>query len=473
MEFKRIDKRLLYLLAVTLTIASCRVGQVETPKLSQLPEAYRYQQDTTGELSLPGYKDFFRNAGLQSILDTAWNANFDVMVALQQLESARLNRQQVGQNALPTVTASALAQSTRPADNSLNGLSVKNFLNSTHVEDFSVGAQIAWEADLWGKLHYQRKQARDLYFQSEEGLKSLRSKLILQLAAEYYRLVWMREQKALLNRNLELSDSILQAITGLQELGNATVIDLQLAKANKRRAAILVPVLEEQIGQTEQLLSVLTGKVPQTVATAGALNMQEFADSLIVGKPVALLQHKPSVRFAEMNIRIQAGNVGITTANLYPALQLSLATGLNSYQFPNWISLPGSLFGMVGGGLLQPVFQQKLLKTRQKQAAIQLETAFTQFKQEIYQSIREVADAQLKENTSRDRVTKGTELLEDLETAVDQARQSFQYGQISYLEVLTVQERWIQASLELSESQYQLVMSRINLYYALGGGQAP
>src|SRR5690606_26276869 len=98
-----------------------------------------------------------------------------------------------------------------------------------------------------------------------------------------YRLVWMREQKALLNRNLALSDSILQAITGLQELGNATVIDLQLAKANKRRAAILVPVLEEQIGQTEQLLSVLTGKVPQTVATAGALNMQEFADSLIVG----------------------------------------------------------------------------------------------------------------------------------------------------------------------------------------------
>jgi len=458
-------------LLVGLSMVSCKVGNVKIPEAPPLSTSYRFQHDSTEGTELPGYRSFYLNPSLLLLLDSAWNANFDVQLAVQQVELAKLTRNQTKKNLFPSVTANLQGVTTRPADNSLNGISVKSFLGTTHVEDFSIGAQLTWEADLWGKLYYQRKQAGFRYMQSEEGLRSVRSKFINLLAQEYYKLIWLKEQQKLLNQNVRLSDSIHQAVSGLQEMGSAGIIDLQLALANKRNADLLLPDIEEQIGQTEHVISILSGRIPGEIQTDGTLIPNEFIQLTAIGKPIDLLRNRPSVRYAEIGLHVQANQIGIATASLYPTLQLSLSSGLNSYLFSNWINWPASLFGIAGGGLLQPVFQQKKLKLNQQQAKIQLQTAFTTFNQELFSGMKEVSDALLKEKINGTRLEIASALVADLEIAIQQARESFHLGEITYLEVLTVQERWIRASMDLLNVKYQLAISRIHVYQALGGGQ--
>ena len=128
-----------YLLMMTLLVlGACKVSKdIKTPQAA-LPATFRNAAttDTASIADIP-WKNFFTDAELQKLIDSAIVKNYDMQLAVKNIESAQLLVKQVKWNYVPTVGLNVTASTSRPSDNSLNGLSLSSAgVTTKHIEDY-------------------------------------------------------------------------------------------------------------------------------------------------------------------------------------------------------------------------------------------------------------------------------------------------------------------------------------------------
>src|SRR4030095_9301278 len=101
----------------------------------------------------------------------------------------------------------------------------------------------------------------------------------------------------------------------------------------------------------------------------------------------------PDVRANELALVKANAQVGISQANMYPALTITAGTGFETLKSSNWFNVPGSLFGLAGASLIQPVLQGRQLKTQFEIAKQQREQAVIQFRESVLNAGTEVSNA--------------------------------------------------------------------------------
>src|SRR5918993_609561 len=107
---------------------------------SALHSAYA---DSSGIANLT-WKNFFTDPVLQKLLDTAIAKNYDMQLAIKNIETAQLLLKQSRWGYAPDISLQVTAGSNRPSDKSLNGLSASQFLKTTHIEDFTAAVTLSW-----------------------------------------------------------------------------------------------------------------------------------------------------------------------------------------------------------------------------------------------------------------------------------------------------------------------------------------
>ena len=148
--------------AVALLLSACSVSKDITNPTYQAPIAFRdADTKTTGDSSIANiqWKSFFTEPDLQNLIDTAIIRNYDMQIAVKNIEAAELLFKQVKWNYVPQADLNVTANSSRPSDNSLNGISLSQFIGAKHIEDYSANIALSWEADIWGKIKSQQKRA--------------------------------------------------------------------------------------------------------------------------------------------------------------------------------------------------------------------------------------------------------------------------------------------------------------------------
>jgi multidrug efflux system outer membrane protein len=86
------------------------------------------QQAILQVLPILQWKSFFTEATLQKLIDSAIEKNYDMQIAVKNIEASQLLFKQVKWNYVPSVGLNVTASSNRPSDNSLNGLSLDQFM---------------------------------------------------------------------------------------------------------------------------------------------------------------------------------------------------------------------------------------------------------------------------------------------------------------------------------------------------------
>jgi outer membrane protein TolC len=194
------------------------------------------------------------------------------------------------------------------------------------------------------------------------------------------------------------------------------------------------------------------------------------ADTLLAGVPAQLLANRPDVRASELNVVAANARIGVAEANLYPALVITGSGGLNAFRASNWFLLPSSLFYTAAGGLTQPIFGRRLLRTQLEVARIQHEQAVIGFRQAVTNGVREVSDALAQAEKLKEQELVAASRVATLKDAIANARLLFASGLANYLEVITAQGNVLQAELTLAEVKQQRLRAAVNVYRALGGG---
>jgi multidrug efflux system outer membrane protein len=99
--------------------------------------------------------------------------------------------------------------------------------------------------------------------------------------------------------------------------------------------------------------------------------------------PSELLSRRPDVKVSELALSKANADVGYAKANMYPSLTITAQGGLDAFKASNWFNIPASLFGAVAGGIAQPIFQQKKLRTLYEIAKVNREQTVLQFRQSV------------------------------------------------------------------------------------------
>jgi hydrophobic/amphiphilic exporter-1 (mainly G- bacteria), HAE1 family len=460
-------------LVMIVGFGSCKVSKDVATPAAPLPIQFRNEAsagtDTASIGNLP-WKSFFADADLQQLIDSAIARNYDMQVALQNIKSAQLVLGQAKLGNLPTVNASAVATLTRPGSESLNGITANDFLHSKYLNDYNANVTLSWEADIWGKIKNKQSKALAQYLQTEEARKALQTNIVSGVAEDYYNLLMLDAQLGIARANLALNDSTLRIIRLQYTAGDVTALGVQQAEAQEMSAAELIPQLQQSILLQEDALSILTGGLPSTITRNTTLDQVAVRETLSAGVPAALVSRRPDVRSSELALTAANADVAINKAALYPSLVIQPEGGWDNYLFKNWFNIPGSLFGMVVGGLTAPVFDQKKLKTAYRVSEVDREKTVIEFKQTVLVAVGEVSDALAERNKLKEQQAVAANRVDTLKQAIANANSLFRNGMANYLEVITAQSNVLQSELELASIKKGQLSAEVELYRSLGGG---
>jgi len=468
---KHITKTVIITILIT-TILSCSVSKdIEKPK-DAFPENFRnasVSSDTTsiGDLE---WKNFFTEKDIVQLIDSAVARNNDLQIATKNIEIAQYRFTQSKWGNVPQANLFVTANTNNPSDNSFTGRTLDQALGAKHIDDFSTGISLSWEADIWGKIKNQKKGAFASYLQSEEVKKALQTTIVSNVSKGYYNLLMLDAQLDIAKKNVQLIDSTTTIIKLKFDAGQVTSLAIQQSEAQKLNAAQLVPLLEQNIAIQENALSVLTGSFPNSKKRSIALSAVEVKNNAAVGIPSSIVSRRPDVKSAELALKTANANVGITKADLYPALKITAQGGLNSFESSSWFNIPASLFGTVAGGLTQPLLNNKRLKTQYNIAVAEREKAVLNFRQSVLMAVSEVSDALVKVEKLNQQESILQERVTTLKLAIKNAKMLFKNGMAEYLEVLSAQASLLQSELELADIKRQQLTANTELYRSLGGG---
>lgn len=452
-------------------LGACKVSKdVKTPQ-PELPAAFRNAAgtDTASIASLP-WKSFFKDQVLQQLIDSTLMHNYDMQIALKNLEQAQLVLRQSKWNNIPQVGLNVTASTTNPSDNSLNGHTLGQFLGTDHIEDYSANLSLSWEADVWGKIRNTNRIALASYLQSQEARKTLQTGLIASVSQGYFNLLMLDAQLNVAKKNLSLNDSTLNIVKLQYEAGQVSLLGVQQAQAQRQVAAGLVPQFEQGIAIQENALRILAGQLPDKIERHTLLEAIAFPSILTTGIPSAMVSRRPDVKSREYELTIANSRAGIAKAQMYPALRITASGGINSLKASDWFNIPGSLFGIVGGSVFQPLLQHKELSTQYHIAKVEREKKVLLFRQTVLKAVGEVADALVNIDKLRAREAIAANRVKTLQQAVINANSLFRNGLANYLEVITAQGNVLQGELDLASIKRSELNAISALYRSLGGG---
>ncbi len=444
--------RYLILIAGVLSFSSCGLyKKYERPATEFADSLYNRlpQQDNTASIAEISWEDFFNDPILKEWISIGLENNTDLKVARLKVDEAEAVLMSARGAFLPGVNAN-----------------LKGGAATQGGGDFSVNVGASWEADIFGKIRNSSHQAAAALEQSVAYRQAVQTQLVASIANTYYTLLMLDEQMSVSQRTFDNWKENIRTMEALKRAGKTNEAAVLQAKSNQLNVQASMIDLEQSIIETENAFCSLLGIAPTTIRR-GNLNEQNFPIELSAGLPSELLSRRPDVRQAEMVLAQAYYATNVARASFYPQLSLSGALGWTA----SGASVdPVDFFASLAASVLQPVFAKRSLKANLKKAEAQQEEAMYQFRQAVLDAGVEVNNALIQWQAAQERMVVDRSQVVHLQAAVWNTQLLMKHGGATYIEVLTAQQKLLQAELSEASDKFAQIQGVINLYHALGGG---
>ncbi|MEE1899086.1 TolC family protein [Flavobacterium rakeshii] len=457
--------RVIILVGAGLLMQSCLVAKkYERPdvKAENLYRTEVIAQDSTS-LADVAWDKIFIDPVLQGHIKKGLQNNFDMLVAIQNVTAAEAYLQQAKMGYFPTLSGTANLTHQELSRNSQFG----SFFNGA-LDQYQLSATLSWEADVWGKIRSNKRAYGASYMQTIAANQAVKTRVITDIAAAYYQLVSLDAQLKVAEESLINRNESVDAILALKEAGSVNEVAVQQTEAQKYATELIIEDLKTNITLVENTLSLLLGEAPHDIERS-AFSAEGLNAEIKLGYSASLLSNRPDVVAAEYNLINKFELTNVARANFYPQFTLTATGGLQSLEVDKWFNA-NSLFANIVGGLTQPLFNQRQIRTQHEVAKANQQQAYIQFQQTLVNAGKEVSDALAQYNNETKKLDIRLKQVESLRKASDYSDELLEYGLVNYLESLTAKYSALSAELDLVNNKYQQNLAIINLYKALGGG---
>ena len=472
---KRIIYQCLGLAGMALSILACTPAIVQKTVNTTTPARYLDAQDTTNVAKMQ-WTEFFTDPYLKSLIDTALNNNQELNIMLQEIEISRNEIRVRKGEYLPFVHLQAGAGVEKVGRYTHQGVSdaTTEFEPGKEMpeplQDYLVGAFASWEVDVWRKLRNAKKSAMFRYLSSAEGKNFMVTNLVAEIANSYYELMALDNQLEILKSNIRIQENALEIVKLQKSAARATELAVRKFEAEVFKNQSRQFFIQQSIMETENRINFLVGRYPQPIAR----NSQSFTDMvperIHAGLPSQLLENRPDVRQAELELAAAKLDVQVAKAEFYPSFGITAGVGYRAFNAKYLLRMPESMLYTLAGDLVAPLINRNAIKANYSSANAKQIQAVYNYERTLLSAYIEVVN-QLSniENLERSYDLESKQV-QALNESINISNGLFKSARADYMEVLMTQRDALDSKFELIETKKQQMNAMVNIYQALGGG---
>jgi multidrug efflux system outer membrane protein len=323
--------------------------------------------------------------------------------------------------------------------------------------------------DIWRELRNARDAAIQRYRAAIERRNYFVTRMVADIAENYYGLMALDQRILTLDFIIEFQQQSLEAAQRNLAGGRDTDLPVQrfLAEVRKNQSEKLI--VRQEIIEVQNRINFLAGRLPQRVERNAAGFFDLTIHALGVGFPAQLLQNRPDIRQAELEVAAAGLDVKVARAHFFPRLDITGGIGYQAFN-PKYLFDPEALIFNTAGELAVPVLNKAAIRAEYLTAnARQLESVYN-YQRVILNAVVEVINRlSMVENYSRSLELKRQQLTA-LAAAVDNATRLYRAARTTYLDVLIAQRDLLDARTVFINTKRQQLSAIVNVYQALGGG---
>lgn len=459
------------ILAAVLAITACSMDPKLTEPALPVPASWpvgdAYLRQSEASLPAVSYRDIFRDARLQALIEQALANNRDLRVAAADIAAARAQYRIQRANQLPQIDLGTSAgYSDSGTGGGATGLTGGR---ARYSADLGVNA---FELDLFGRLASLSRAEQNRFFAIEAAARATRLTLVgdiadawLTHAADASLLKIAQDTASSAQRSVELTRARLQG-------GVAPRSDLRQAEQILASAQADMAEQRTALAQDVNALQLLVG-APIDPATLPSAIEQASAtiDALPAGLDSRILLQRPDVVQAEYQLRAANAEIGAARAALFPTISLTGALGLASDALSALFS--GGAFNWSGAGSASwPIFRAGAGRAGVAQTMAQRDAALASYEKAIQSGFREVSDALARRGTIDEQLRANRVQVDATRDSYFLADARYRGGIDAFLSSLDAQRSLYSAQRILIETWRVRGSNRVSLYRALGGDRS-
>ncbi len=415
------------------------------------------------------WREFFADPHLVGLIDAALANNQELNITVQEMLVASNEVMARRGEYMPSLGVAAGAGLDRVGRHTSQGQADELTGVAPNLQSYTFGLSASWEVDIWGRLRNAAEAARYRYLASREGRNFMVTRLVAEIASRYYELMALDRQLEIVRNNVRLQEESLEVVRVQQQAARVTMLAVRRFEAQLQGFQSRQFEICQRIVEAENQLNLLLGRFPAPIARSSEsfLTMQPAVHT---GLPTQLLENRPDVRRAELELRAAQLDVTAARARFYPSLHLDGRLGYQSFDVRHLVDTPDSvLFGILAG-LSAPLLNRNGItaeyfssNSRQVQAVLRYERAILSAYLDVNTGVN------LLSNMSRAYEFKSQQVAR-LGESVEISTLLFTSARAEYLEVLTTRRDSLEAQMELIETRQRQLTATVTLYQALGGG---
>lgn len=448
--------------ALGIALAGCSLAPPYQRPEVPIPAQWQVNIQQANDFANTAWWQQFGDPTLNDLIQTALRENKDVQIASARVQEYMGRYGAIHGAEFPQVGADAAGARTRSGESTVSpGTPLTNDL-------FQVNLGVSFELDLWGKLRNASAAAQAQLLATEQAKRTVLLTLVSLVANNYVQLLNYDKQLAVTQATLQTrSESV--RINGLRlKAGLIGELDYQQAVAEYQNAAVQVPLLERQIAQQENAISLLLGRNPGKIARGRTLD-QLVLPQVPAGLPSDLLERRPDLLDAEQQLIAANALIGVAKAAFYPSISLTGLLGTASTELSDLFDGPSKTW-QFAGQLTQPIFTGGTLTGQLQAAEAVQQQALLNYQKMIQRAFAEVDDSLIAVSTLRTQLQDQQAQVNALQRYLDLATLRYQNGYSDYLTVVDAERNLYSAQLQYVQSQGQLYTALVAVYAALGGG---
>ncbi len=408
--------------------------------------------------------DSFAAMAVQGTVDDGWIKSFNDPVLLQLTEEAlaanpglKIAQARVDQaNGLTRQAEAAL----KPTVGLGGGYQDKQYEGTgTGSGGGAAGIGVIWEADVWGRIRTGVAGSEEQTAATVADFQFARQSLAASVSNGWFIANTAKFQHQFAENVVKIQQKRVEIAVAMHKIGKGTERDLHLARGS---AASAGEAARDALSASENALrslELLLGRYPSgDIQTA--VKLVAIPPPIPAGIPSEIIERRPDLIAAEH--RVAAAFYKQQEAELLhlPTFNFSVGLGLNS--------INDAISGLTAG-IFAPLYTGGAIEAEvDKATAIQKEViAF--YAQTALIAFKEVEGLL----ASEEHLLKREEYLrievDENFKAYAQTKKQYDIGQISLLDVLTVENKWIGSRIAEMDVASQRLVNRVNLHLALGG----
>lgn len=420
-------------------------------------------QFATAQQPVANWWQAFNDDQLNGLIEQSLKTNLDVRIAYANLQEARAITRAIQSDRLPDIGANGGVSRQLNSEEYPGG-------NVRANDRYEAGFDASWELDLFNRISSSIASQTAQQEAIAANLDQIYVTVAAEVARNYFELRGAQYRLDIAERNAGNQSETYELTQNMFEAGSASALDVARAKTQMQLTRSTIPPLKAQITASIHRLSVLTGQAPE--ALKPALSAVEALPSLPVtvdvGDVTTLLKRRADVRSAERSLAASVANYNVSVADLFPKVNLIGSLGFLSTNLSTFGTT--ALAGAVGPSLSWQVFNRDRLHARIEQRNAQIDAALANYEKTVLNTLEETQTALSDFSHEEARRYELQTAASSANNAVNMAKERFDSGYDSFLDVLDAERTLLEAEDSLAVSEISAGLDLISIYKALGGG---